>query len=118
MERLERRQRNERIAEASQEVKRLANELGIAIIEVAQFNREGAKSIQAGLHDLEGSGQLEKDASLIFILELSEEEFTDDDRRKYLEAKVRIVKGRNVGKSEVVGKFYGRSVQFEFEVRK
>lgn len=115
MEKLDKRKRNERIAEASQEVKRLANELNIAIIEVAQFNREGAKSVQAGLHDLEGSGQLEKDASLIFILELSDGEFTDDKNRKYSEAKIRVVKGRNVGKSEVIGKFYGRSVQFNFD---
>lgn len=115
MEKLDKRKRNERIAESSQEVKRLANELNIAIVEVAQFNREGAKSVQAGLHDLEGSGQLEKDASLIFILELSDGEFTDDKNRKYSEAKIRVVKGRNVGKSEVIGKFYGRSVQFNFD---
>lgn len=114
MEKIDRRKRNERIAEASQEVKRLANELNLAIIEVAQFNREGAKSAQAGLHDLEGSGQLEKDASLIFILELSEGEFSAIDGRKYTEANIRVVKGRNVGKSEINGRFYGRSVQFEF----
>ena len=114
LQKIETRKRNERIAEASQEVKRLANELNIAIVEVAQFNREGAKSVQAGLHDLEGSGQLEKDASLIFILELSEGEFDTNDGRKYNDAKIRVVKGRNVGKSEVDGKFYGRSVQFEF----
>lgn len=114
LQKVETRKRNERIAEASQEVKRLANELNIAIVEVAQFNREGAKSAQAGLHDLEGSGQLEKDASLIFILELSENEFPAEDGRKYSEAKIRVVKGRNVGESEVNGKFYGRSVQFDF----
>ena len=115
MEKVDKRKRNERIAEASQEVKRLANELDIAIIEVAQFNREGAKSSQAGIHDLEGSGQLEKDASLIFILELGDEEFQDMDNRKYREAKIRIKKGRNVGHGEVDGRFYGRSVQFRFE---
>lgn len=114
MEQMDRRKRNERIAECSQEVKRLANELGIAIIEVAQFNREGAKSVQAGLHDLEGSGQLEKDASMIFILETSDEEFRLQDGRKYHDAKIRVVKGRNVGRSEINGRFFGRSVQFEF----
>lgn len=114
MEKMDRRKRNERIAEASQEVKRLANELNIGIIEVAQFNREGAKSVQAGLHDFEGSGQLEKDASLIFILEVGDIEFADDQGLKYLDAKVRVVKGRNVAKSEVVGRYYGRSVRFAF----
>jgi replicative DNA helicase len=88
MEKVERRKRNERIAEASQEVKRLANELGIAIIEVAQFNREGAKSVQAGLHDLEGSGQLEKDASIIFILELSDGENLRPIKRESIETPI------------------------------
>lgn len=115
MEKLDKRKRNERIAEASQEVKRLANELNIGIIEVAQFNREGAKSGSAGLHDLEGSGQLEKDASLVFILEIDEMELFDDKRLKYNDVNLRIVKGRNVGRSEVAGKFYGYSVRFEFE---
>jgi len=114
IERLDGRKRNERIAEASQETKRIANELGLAVIEVAQFNREGAKSAQAGLHDLEGSGQLEKDASLIFILSLGETEFSNVDNRKYLDAKLRIVKGRNVGRTELLGRFYAKSVKFEF----
>ncbi len=114
LDKVDKRTRNERIAEASQEVKRMANEFGIAIIEVAQFNREGAKKEKASLHDLEGSGQLEKDASLIFILELSEEEYFEPNHVKYRAAKVRIVKGRNVGTGEVDGKFYGRSVRMEF----
>lgn len=114
LDKVDKRTRNERIAEASQEVKRIANEFGIAIIEVAQFNREGAKKEKASLHDLEGSGQLEKDASLIFILELSEEEYYEPNHVKYRSAKVRIVKGRNVGTGEVEGKFYGRSVRMEF----
>lgn len=114
LDKVDKRTRNERIAEASQEVKRIANELGIAIIEVAQFNREGAKKEKATLHDLEGSGQLEKDASLIFILELSEEEYYEPNGIKYRSAKVRIVKGRNVGTGEVEGKFFGRSVRMEF----
>lgn len=115
VDRVEKRKRNERIAEASQEVKRIANDLGIAIIEVAQFNREGAKASKATLHDLEGSGQLEKDASMIFILELEDAEFRESDHRKYRPAKIRIVKGRNAGKSEIDGKFFGSSLQFNFD---
>lgn len=116
LDKVDSRKRHERIAEASQEVKRIAQELQIAIIEVAQFNREGAKSAQAGLHDLEGSGQLEKDASLIFILELTElEQFDNATRAEYREAKIRVVKGRNVGRSEIVGKFFGKTVKFQFD---
>lgn len=115
LEKVDKRKRNERIAEASQETKRLANELGIAIIEVAQFNREGARAAQASLHDLEGSGQLEKDASLICLLELGRDQCRDKTGVKYFEAKIRIVKGRNAGRSEIVGKFYGSSIRFEFD---
>lgn len=115
LEKVDRRKRNERIAEASQETKRLANELGIGIIEVAQFNREGAKAAKATLHDLEGSGQLEKDASLICLLELSDDESKDAAGRKFLDSTVRIVKGRNTGRAEILGRFYGSSVRFDFQ---
>lgn len=113
-EKNDQRGRNERIAEMSQEVKRLAAELKIAIIEVVQMNREGAKSARAGLHDADGSGQIEKDASIYLILETAEDERIAGDGRKYRDAKIRIVKGRNVGTSLIEGRYYGRSVQFEF----
>lgn len=111
---VERRNRTERIAEVSQEIKRIAQDLGIAIIEVAQFNREGAKSNEPSLHDLEGSGQLEKDASLICLMSQDPVDRWDDKNRKYRAVKVRIVKGRNAGLGEIEGKFYGPSLRFEF----
>lgn len=113
VDKVESRKRNERIAEASQEVKRIANDLGIAIIEVAQFNREGSKSSQATLHDLEGSGQLEKDASIVFILELEDATFVDDEGH-YRNAKIRMVKGRNTGIAKIDGTFYGQTLRFKF----
>lgn len=95
--------RTERITEASQEVKRIAMEYGIAVIEVAQFNREGAKSAKPTMHDLEGSSQLEKDTSLIFILDREESAIT-----------LRIVKGRNTGTNEIAGRFDGWRLGFDF----
>ena len=115
VDKLERRKRTERISEVSQEIKRLAQDLGIAIIEVAQFNREGAKSGKPSLHDLEGSGQIEKDASLICILEQGEDDVRDSQGRKYRRSTLRVVKGRNSGLAEIDGKFYGASLRFEFE---
>lgn len=115
VDRFEKRQRTERIAEASQEVKRIAAELGIAIIEVAQFNREGGRSTKPTLHDLEGSGQLEKDASVIFILEQNEGYLKDSKGRSYTECWIRIEKGRNTGKGKIEGRFYGPSVRFTFD---
>lgn len=100
-----RQDRYERITEVSQEIKRTAMEFGIAIIEVAQFNREGAKSGKPMMHDLEGSSQLEKDTSLIFILDREK----DSDN-----VTLRIVKGRNSGLCEIHGLYTGRILTFEF----
>jgi replicative DNA helicase len=106
LQKVEKRTKYERVSEASQEMKRLANELGIAVVEVAQFNREGAKNGKPGMFDLDGSGQLEKDASIVLIIDRSEtqpEEIT-----------VRIVKGRNSGKAEIQGRFKGETLKFSF----
>jgi replicative DNA helicase len=104
--RYDRTSRTERIAECSQEVKRIAMEYGIAVIEVAQFNREGAKSLKTSMFDLEGSGQLEKDASLVFIIDRDENSS---------DVTLRIVKGRNVAKCELRGEYKGMILNFEFE---
>lgn len=97
--------RYERITEVSQEVKRIAMEYGVAIIEVAQFNREGAKSGKPKMHDLEGSSQLEKDTSLIFII---------DREAGTPNVAIRIEKGRNSGLGEIPGRFAGYKLTFEF----
>jgi replicative DNA helicase len=101
----DRRSRYERISEVSQELKRLAVELEIGVLEVAQVNRVGAKGSELSIHDLDGSGQLEKDASNILIIEIQE------DKR----VKLRNDKGRNVGKSEIWGTWKGQTLNFEFE---
>lgn len=106
VERVDKRTRFERITEASQELKRLANELDIAIICVAQFNREGAKSGKPTMHDLEASGQLEKDASMIFIIDREEQSEN---------VTIRIVKGRNTGTGTIHGRFIGHQVRFELD---
>lgn len=105
LDRNKRQERYERITEVSQEIKRTAMEYGIAVIEVAQFNRVGAKSDKPSMHDLEGSSQLEKDTSLIFIIdrELNSDAVT-----------LRIVKGRNTGTCELDGTYLGKYLTFEF----
>ncbi len=100
-----RQDRYERITEVSQEIKRTAMEYGIAVIEVAQFNRIGAKSDRPTMHDLEGSSQLEKDTSLIFIIDRAQ----DSDK-----VTLRIVKGRNTGTCEIEGFYQGRFLTFDF----
>lgn len=105
LNRFDRQSRFERISEVSQELKRSAMEYGIAIIEVAQFNRAGSKSLKTSMHDLEGSSQLEKDASLIFIIDREEDS---------ADITLRIVKGRNSGKCELRGIYKGMILNFEF----
>lgn len=99
------RKRHERISDASQEIKRIALELEIAVIEVVQYNREGGKSAKATFHDLEGSGQIEKDASLIFLIDREK----DSDR-----VVLRIEKGRNAGTCPIEGTFTGANLNFKF----
>ena len=97
--------RTERIAEASQEVKRIAMEFQIAVIEVAQFNREGALSEKPKMQHLEGSSQLEKDTSLIFIID----RVPDTNQ-----IGIRVVKGRNTGEATIDGLFTGWNLRFDF----
>lgn len=97
--------RTERITEASQEVKRIAMEFGIAVVEVAQFNREGALSEKPKMQHLEGSSQLEKDTSLIFIIDRTE---------GTKEVSIRIEKGRNTGTATIPGIFEGWKLRFSF----
>lgn len=97
--------RTERIAECSQELKRLAIQYKIALVEVVQFNREGAKSLKPSMNDLADSSQIEKDASLIWIIDRTE----GSD-----EVLLRLDKGRNVGKCEIAGRFNSKTLRFEF----
>lgn len=108
--RSDRQSRTERIAEASQEVRRIALEFGISVVEVVQFNREGSKNGKPGLHDLEGSSQLEKDASIVLVIDRE-----DEAGRPGRSVTVRIVKGRNAPLSEFSGVYDGASLRFDFE---
>lgn len=99
--------RTERIAEVSQELKRIAMEFKLALIEVVQFNREGAKALKPSLFDLADSSQIEKDASLVFIIDI-------DREKGQQEVTIRIEKGRNVGDAEIKGLFNGMKLRFEF----
>jgi replicative DNA helicase len=56
----------EKLTFHSQQVKKLALELNVPVILLAQINREGED--KPGLIHLKGSGQIEQDADLVFIL--------------------------------------------------
>ena len=57
------------------------------------------------MQDLEGSSQLEKDTSLIFIID------READTQNVV---LRIVKGRNTGTANIAGIFAGWKLQFSF----
>jgi replicative DNA helicase len=61
-----------RISYVSDALKRLANELGIPVVALAQLNRESTKADQKGrmpgLAELRGSGSIEQDAFTVTIL--------------------------------------------------
>lgn len=65
-----------RVSYVSDTLKRLANELGIPVIALAQLNREvtkdGAGGRLPGLADLRGSGSIEQDAFTVSILHRDE----------------------------------------------
>lgn len=63
-------QKVDELAEISAELRQLANDLQIPVIALAQINREAEKSgdKRPSLTDIRGSGDIEQDASTIFLL--------------------------------------------------
>jgi replicative DNA helicase len=57
----------------SQRLKQLALELKITIVELSQLNREAANSIIKKASQLRGSGSIEQDADMVWILDSEQE---------------------------------------------
>ena len=58
----------EGIAHISHTIKQMAIDLNIAIVLLAQVNREGAKSNRLKLYDLKDSGDIENDADVVLLM--------------------------------------------------
>jgi len=58
----------EGIASISHKIKQMAIDLNIAIILLAQVNREGAKNGRLKLYDLKDSGDIENDADVVLLM--------------------------------------------------
>lgn len=58
----------ERITEVSTFIKRLALELRIPIVCMAQLNRAAAQEAEPDMHHLKGSGQIEQDSNAVIIV--------------------------------------------------
>jgi len=58
----------QRITLASQAMKQMAREYGVAMLVLAQVNREGGKREKPTMNDLKGSGSIEQDADQIVLI--------------------------------------------------
>jgi replicative DNA helicase len=60
--------KNDGIANISHRIKQMALELNIAVILLAQVNREGAKRGALDVYDLKDSGDIENDADVVLVM--------------------------------------------------
>jgi replicative DNA helicase len=58
----------------SQRLKQLALELKITIVELSQLNRDADSSVIQRASQLRGSGSIEQDADMIWILQKADED--------------------------------------------
>ena len=104
-----------RLGHISRSLKALAKELDIAIIAVAQLNREYAKrqNQKPTSADLEGSSQWEKDAStVVFIYRDNDPMVAEKDVNA---ANIIVDRSRNGSSGEFVVGWHGKTTQFTDE---
>lgn len=79
------------VSEVSRALKRLAVELNIPVIAVAQLNRgsEGRKDMRPRSSDLRQSGQIEQDANVIMLLHRDMDENAPQDQAELIVSKLR-----------------------------
>lgn len=79
------------VSEVSRALKRLAVELQIPVVAVAQLNRgvEGRKDMKPRISDLRQSGQIEQDANVIMLLHRDMDENAPQDEAELIIGKLR-----------------------------
>ena len=101
----------EGIADISHKIKQMAIDLNIAVILLAQVNREGAKNGRLKLYDLKDSGDIENDADIVLLMYPTDGDFESskeiDDKGPYTKMYYEIAKNRE-GQRDIGGllKFY------------
>jgi replicative DNA helicase len=105
-----RRERHLEVGEISQELKRMARELNVSVIALAQLNRavEQRQDKRPVLSDLRDSGQIEQDADKVVFLHRDDYYDSESENKNIIE--VIVAKHRN-GPLGVVQLFYDRSTQ-------
>jgi|TARA_B110000495_G_scaffold85684_1_gene73826 replicative DNA helicase len=98
----------EGIASISHKIKQMAIDLNIAIILLAQVNREGAKNGRLKLYDLKDSGDIENDADVVLLMYPSNGDVdsskSQDARGGYTSLTYEIAKNRE-GERDIGGTF-------------
>lgn len=109
----------EGIADISHRIKQMAIELNVAVILLAQVNREGAKRFGGlQLYDLKDSGDIENDADVVLLMWPSEEDVESSKKKdwkgSYTELIYSLAKNRE-GMRDVICsfKFYHGTGRFE-----
>jgi replicative DNA helicase len=101
----------EGIASISHKIKQMAIDLNIAVILLAQVNREGAKAGRLKLYDLKDSGDIENDADIVLLMYPSSGDVESskdvDSRGAFTRLTYEIAKNRE-GERDIGGlfKFY------------
>lgn len=101
----------EGISNISHKIKQMAIDLNIAVILLAQVNREGVKSGKLRLYDLKDSGDIENDADIVLLMYPTEGDFEAskefDNKGSYTKMYYDIAKNRE-GERDIGGmlKFY------------
>lgn len=97
----------EKLAEITRELKNIAMDMGIVVIELSQMNRQvdrtgGAKKAQ--MSDLRGSGTIEQDANVVLMIDTPP---ADDDEpllagtKAYKDASIRVKKNREGARGKI-----------------
>ncbi|MDY0961764.1 replicative DNA helicase [Massilia sp. CFBP9026] len=106
--------RHEQIGSYSRGLKALAKELGVAVIALAQLNRqvEGRPDKRPMLSDLRDSGEIEQDADIVMLVHRPEMyEPENEDVRGYAEVLVRKQRSGSLG--DIPLRFEGATCRFE-----
>ncbi len=98
----------EGISNISHKIKQMAIDLNIAVILLAQVNREGVKSGKLKLYDLKDSGDIENDADIVLLMYPTEGDFESskeiDNKGAYTKMYYEIAKNRE-GERDIGGMF-------------
>lgn len=102
------------LGDISSGMKRLARELNIPVVLVAQLNRGNAVQVRAPtMTDLRGSGSIEQDADVILLVHRPAEY---DDSKPASEAQIIVAKNRNGETGDVLVGWRGDYVRFQDKV--